>query len=100
MLKAIKSSLKTLLAVAFLVPSFSLSSALAQGEEAELGKSRCSARAIERFYCPTYGDQWWGPYWDNGCRVKCDDGEKAVCMEAGCTDDRSGDSYPSSCECI
>jgi hypothetical protein len=61
--------------------------------------SSCSARYIERFYCPAAGDQWWGPYFDNGCSVKCADGQTATCTEATCNDNRDGDSVASSCVC-
>jgi hypothetical protein len=91
MLKAIKMAL----AAALLVPAFSV--AHAEGDQStEANRSRCSAEAIDRFYCPVFGDQYWGPYFDNGCSVKCEANQKAVCISASCDD---GDSVPSSCSC-
>jgi hypothetical protein len=63
-------------------------------------KSSCSARSIDRFYCPWFGgDQFRGPYWDNGCSVKCKSGQQAVCHEATCESNQSGEPIYSHCEC-
>ncbi len=88
------SLLISLAALIFFIPAF------AQADDlATLGNS-CRAKSIERFYCPVSGSGWWyGPYFDNGCRVQCNEGAKAVCVEASCSDDQSGESVPSSCSC-
>lgn len=78
------------------------STAFAQGPstDAELtARSSCRARAIERYYCPTGFGDWWGPYWDNGCSVKCAQGQTAVCETATCEEGQTGRPVPSSCTC-
>jgi hypothetical protein len=63
-------------------------------------KSSCSARSIDRFYCPWFGgDQFRGPYFDLGCSVKCKNGQQAVCREATCEDNQSGEPIYSDCFC-
>ncbi len=96
--------LKTALAVTFAVSTLVLSFAHAQdntGYEDSTARSHsCSARSIDRFYCPWFGgDQFQGPYFDNGCSVKCGANQKAVCKEATCEDDQSGQPVQSSCVC-
>ena len=96
--------LKMTFAMTFVVSTLALSSARAQEDasyDASFSRSNsCSARAIDRFYCPSFGgDQFQGPYFDNGCSVKCSAAQKAVCKEATCEDDQSGQPIDSSCVC-
>lgn len=87
-------ALTLVLSTALLVPAF------AKADEDFRARTRCSARAIDRFYCPVGGGNWWqGPYWDDGCSVKCQAGQRAVCEEASCDDSQNGDAVPSSCVC-
>lgn len=63
-------------------------------------RSSCRAREVERYYCPSFGGgQWWGPYYDRGCSVKCAKGQRAICKEASCEDNQSGQPVDSSCTC-
>lgn len=88
--------IKFMLALALMIPAVGFAETNATEETA---RSRCSARPIDRFYCPVAGGQWWGPYWDNGCSVKCAEGQNAVCETATCEEGQTGDAVPSSCEC-
>jgi hypothetical protein len=74
-------------------------SATSQAAETESSSHSCRAKEIEKFYCPTYSGWWWGPYYDRGCSVKCEAGQKAVCNEASCDDSQSGEAVYSSCFC-
>jgi hypothetical protein len=88
------------LIITALAAIFLLNPSISSANDADLtSHSKCSARAIDRFYCPAPGGWWYGPYFDNGCRVKCEEGQKAVCQEATCEDNQSGMSVPSSCSC-
>jgi len=84
----------SLVAFGLLVPTF------AQAEELSSSGNSCRAKSVERFYCPASGGNWWyGPYYDGGCSVKCEEGQRASCEEASCADDYSGDPVASSCSC-
>jgi hypothetical protein len=109
MIQATFKTLKLALAAALLVPAFSFS-AHAQEEQQDqfdqqtysvdaMARKSCRARAIDRYYCPSFGGQWWGPYFDNGCSVKCEQGQKAVCREATCEEGQTGRPVESSCTC-
>ena len=80
-----------------LTPTFS------RAQDAQLFRragTSCSARSIDRFYCPSFGgDQFRGPYFDNGCSVKCKTTQRADCREATCESNESGEPIYSSCEC-
>lgn len=94
--------LKLALALVLMIPAFAQAEmSVDESEGAEYAlRVRCSARAIDRYYCPVSGGGWWrGPYWDNGCSVKCQPGQKAVCEEASCDDSGNGDAVASSCTC-
>ena len=84
------------LALAFVLSSFGF----AHANTDDTARNSCRARAIDTFYCPSSnGDWWYGPYWDNGCSIKCEEGQKAICAEASCDDSRNGDYTPSVCVC-
>ncbi len=84
-----------------LVFALALTPMFAQAQDAQFLRSRssCSARSIDRFYCPWFSGEFRGPYFDNGCRVKCSSGQKAVCYEATCDSSQSGEPIYSRCEC-
>lgn len=74
-----------------------LTPGFARAEEAELLGKSCRAKSIEQFYCPVNAGGWWnGPFYDAGCSVKCQEGQKASCEEASCDD---GEPVASSCSC-
>jgi hypothetical protein len=85
-----------------LVFALALAPMFVQAQDAQLfrrAKTSCSARAIDRFYCPWFSDQFQGPYFDNGCSVTCKNGQRAVCLEATCDSNQSGEPVYSRCEC-
>ena len=94
--------LKVALATLLVVPTLT---AIARAESDTfsadfMARTSCRARAIDRYYCPAFGgSQWMGPYFDNGCSVKCASGQKAVCKEATCEDGQTGRPVESSCSC-
>lgn len=88
--------IRTLALAILLLPSF----AIAQDAHLFRHKSAsCSARSIDEFYCPSFSNQLQGPYFDNGCSVKCKSTQAATCREAHCDDSQSGQPIYSHCEC-
>ncbi|HVK60342.1 MAG TPA: hypothetical protein VM432_02280 [Bdellovibrionales bacterium] len=82
--------------LAFVLSTF----AIAHAETTEATKNSCRAKAVDRFYCPVWGTDWWeGPYWDKGCTITCAEGQEAVCETATCEEGQTGNAVPSSCEC-
>jgi hypothetical protein len=89
---------RLILAAALLVPAF----AMAQDDVSttELtARTKCYAKEVERYYCPTSGGWWNGPFYDAGCSVQCQAGQRAVCQEAGCDSRGNGDPVASACYC-
>ena len=85
-----------------LIFALALTPMIAQAQDAQMFRtqSSCSARSIDRFYCPWFGGgRFQGPYFDLGCSVKCKSGQQAICREATCEDDQSGQPIYSSCKC-
>ena len=78
-----------LVALGLFAPNF------AQASQDLLGSS-CRAKEIQQYYCPVTQDWWNGPYYDPGCSVKCEEGQKATCEQASCDD---GEPVASSCSC-
>ena len=76
-------------ALSFLMP-------VAQADELSTVSHSCRAKSVEKFYCPVNSGWWNGPFYDSGCSVQCEDGQRANCEEASCDD---GDAVPSSCSC-
>ena len=94
-----KKALKLTLSAVFAFASLSFSVASAQETESA-HRSSCRAKEVERYYCPSFGgDQLWGPYYDRGCAVTCAQGQRAICNEASCEDNQSGQPVESSCTC-
>ncbi|RYZ71786.1 MAG: hypothetical protein EOP05_11705, partial [Proteobacteria bacterium] len=64
-----KNTFRILIATALLIPAFSVS-AQADNDTFSadfMARTSCRARAVERYYCPSFGgSQWMGPYFDNG----------------------------------
>ena len=97
-----KNMYKLLLTAAFVIPSFGVSASADNDTFSAdfMARTSCRARAVERYYCPAFGGgQWMGPYFDNGCSVKCASGQRAVCQEATCESNQSGRPVESSCTC-
>jgi len=86
-----------------LILALALTPMIAQAQDAQLFRrhshSSCSARSIDRFYCPWFSGEFRGPYFDLGCSVKCRNGEQAVCREATCDDNQNGEPVYSRCSC-
>jgi hypothetical protein len=85
-----------ILATLLLAPVFS------QAQDAHLFRrtqTSCSARSIDRFYCPMSVGDYGGPYFDNGCSVKCKSTQKATCREASCEESQTGQPVYSKCSC-
>jgi hypothetical protein len=73
-----------------LVFALALAPMFVQAQDAQLfrrAKTSCSARAIDRLY------------FDNGCSVTFKNGQRAVCLEATCDSNQSGEPVYSRCEC-
>ncbi len=100
MLQLIKSTLVTSFALSTLAISFAHAQDASIEDLATRSRTHsCWARAIDRYYCPWFGGQFQGPYFDNGCSVKCAANQRAVCEEARCDENQNGQPVESHCEC-
>ena len=74
-------------------------SAMAASQNSTSSHASCSAKEVQQYYCPTYSGWYYGPFFDEGCSVKCSDGQVASCKEASCDTNQNGESVASDCHC-